>query len=142
MCQNLKADIGRYIKDPYDIRNLYLLFEQGIWALVAYRFGRFAQAFPIPIISHILKLIAFLWFKLNEILFGISLPGGAKIGKGLYIGHFGGMIVHYQVEMGENCSIGPGVVIGTKGVGNQGVPKIGNNVYIGVGAKVLGNIRI
>ena len=140
MCENIKADIKRY-------RNLeshwfYLLFEQGLWAIVVYRFGRCIEEFKTPIISHILKLIAFLLFKWMEIITGISLPASAQIGKGFYVGHFGGIILHSDVKMGENCSVGPGVVVGTRGGGNRGTPVIGNNVYIGVGAKILGPIKI
>lgn len=142
MLPNLRADIGRYINDPRDRKNIYLLFEQGIWAIVVYRFGRWVRNIKIPIISFLLKTIAFLLFKLTEIVAGISIPNSVQIGKGFYIGHFGQIFLHSDVKMGENCSIGPGVLIGTRGLGNTGVPIIGDNVYIGVGAKVLGDIKI
>ncbi len=45
---NLRADIGRSIRDPKDPKNIYLIFEQGIWALIAYRFGRWVRTIPIP----------------------------------------------------------------------------------------------
>jgi len=141
MCENLKADIKKYVA-LLDRNCFYVLFEQGIWAVVVYRFGRWVRTIKIPIISHLLKVIAFLLFKIIEMLTGISLPASAKIGKGFYVGHFGYVILHSDVEIGENCSVGPGVVIGTRGVGEQGVPVIGDNVYIGVGAKVLGKIKI
>ena len=141
MFGNLKADFKRYIHLG-DKWNIYLLFDQGLWAVVFYRFGRWARNCPIPILSHILRLIAFIFFKLSEVIAGISLPASAQIGKGFYVGHFGYIILHSDVKMGEHCSVGPGVVIGTRGAGAQGAPVLGNNVYIGVGAKVLGNIKI
>ena len=139
MGKNFKADIARYTKLE---KSIYTFFEQGLWAIAVYRFGREVRKAKLPIISTILKLIAFFLFKLIEIFTGISLPASAQIGKGLYVGHFGGIILHSDVIIGENCSVGPGVVIGTRGGGRKGVPVIGNNVYIGVGAKVLGNITI
>ena len=145
MFKNLRADLRRYRKNPsakFAKSNLYLFFEQGIWALVVYRFGRWVRGVPIPIVSHILKLIAFLLFKQIEIVTGISLPASAQIGRGLYIGHFGSIILHSDVKVGEDCSIGPGVLIGTRGLGKEGIPIIGNHVYIGVGAKILGGIKI
>ena len=142
MFSNLKADINRHRINSSGYSNLYLLFEQGVWAVGVYRFGRWVRTIHIPLVSLLLKLIAFLLFKLIQISTGISLPASTHIGKGLYIGHFGFIILHSDVVMGENCSIGPGVVIGTRGFGNQGVPVIGNNVYFGVGAKVLGGIKI
>lgn len=139
MFDNFKVDIGRYTKLE---KSLYIFFEQGLWAIAVYRFGREVRKAQLPIISLILKLIAFLLFKLMEILTGISLPASAQIGKGFYVGHFGGIILHSDVKIGENCSIGPGVLIGTRGGGRKGTPVIGDHVYIGVGAKVLGNIKV
>ena len=137
MFSNLSADFRRYGKFT-----TYLIFEQGIWAIMVFRFGSWVNAFKVPVLRLFPNILAFFLFKIVEISTGISIPASAKIGKGFYIGHFGGIIVHSDAQIGGNCSIGPGVVIGTRGLGNKGVPQIGNNVYIGVGAKVLGNIRI
>lgn len=146
MLKILRYDIKRYINKHsgrISIKNyLYFLFEQGIWALIVYRYGRWARGIKIPILDLLLKLSAFLGHKIIEIATSISLPASAEIGKGFYIGHFGGIIVHSNAKIGEGCSIGTGVVVGTRGLGSKGVPIIGNNVYIGVGAKVLGGINI
>ncbi|MBF0503852.1 MAG: serine acetyltransferase [Candidatus Omnitrophica bacterium] len=139
MFNNFKADIGRYTKLE---KSIYIFFEQGLWAIAVYRFGREVRNSRIPVISWLLKSIAFLLFKFIEIMTGISLPASAQIGQGFYVGHFGGIVLHSDVKIGENCSIGPGVVIGTRGGGRLGAPVIGDNVYIGVGAKVLGRINI
>ncbi len=142
MFANLKTDIKRYMKDSDSKKNIYVFFEQGLWAIVVYRFGRWVRTIKIPIVSHVLKIIAFLLFKFIEITTGISLPASAEIGKGFYVGHFGYIILHSNVKMGENCSVVSGVLIGTLGLGNTGVPVIGNNVYIGAGAKILGAVKI
>ncbi|MFC1510444.1 serine O-acetyltransferase [Candidatus Omnitrophota bacterium] len=142
MFLNLNEDIKRYKREGSIKENLYLLFEQGIWAICVYRFGRWVREVRIPIISLILKMVAFFLFKFIEIITSVSLPFSAVIGKGLYVGHFGPIILHSDVVIGENFSVGPGVVIGTRGSGNTGVPRIGDNVYIGVGAKILGGIDI
>lgn len=141
---NLKHDLKRYtIEDKLDLRNLfYLVFTQGVWAIVVYRFGSWCSKLKIPIISIFLKLIYFLLNKFIEITAGISISAKAHIGKGFYIGHFGGIFIHPGVIAGENCSIGQGVTIGTSGLGKTEVPKIGNDVYIGTGAKIFGGITI
>lgn len=140
MFENLYSDITRYRKLEGNV--VYVFLDQGLWAVGVYRFGRCVRTIRIPVISFLLKIIAYLLFKIAEMATGISLPVSAEIGKGFYIGHFGGVILHSDVKMGENCSIGTGVVIGTRGVGKAGVPVFGDNVYVGVGAKVLGNIKI
>jgi serine O-acetyltransferase len=137
MFDNLKYDLEKYKNC-----GVYLIFEQGIWAIIVYRFGRWVRKISIPVIDFIFKIIAFLLFKWIEIITGISIPNSAQIGKGFYIGHFGGIIIHSDAKIGENCSIGPGVVIGTRGLGSIGAPEIGHNVYIGVGAKILGDIKV
>ena len=142
MFENLKMDIQRHIAPPKDPKNIYLLFEQGIWAVAVYRFGVWVRKIRVPIISFLLKVFAYLLFKFMEITTAVSLPASAVIGKGFYVGHFGPVILHSDVKIGENCSVGPGVVIGTRGLGKTGVPILGNNVYVGVGAKVLGPIKI
>lgn len=56
--------------------------------------------------------------------------------KGLSISHIGTIIVNHEAKIGENCRIHACVNIGT------GSPEIGNNVYIGPGAKIFGKIKI
>jgi serine O-acetyltransferase len=75
--------------------------------------------------------------------FGISIPFTTRIGPGFYIGHFGGIVVSDGAEIGRNCNISHGVTIGASNRGQRaGAPVIGDDVYIGPGAKVIGGIRI
>lgn len=75
--------------------------------------------------------------------YGISIPFTTLIGEGFYVGHFGGIIVNGKIVIGKNCNISQDVTIGVKNRGvNPGVPTIGNNVYIGPGAKLFGGIKI
>ncbi|MGF1765732.1 serine O-acetyltransferase, partial [Aliivibrio kagoshimensis] len=75
--------------------------------------------------------------------FGICIPCQTDIGKGFYIGHFGGIVVSPESKIGEHCNISQGVTIGKISQGEKkGAPTIGNRVYIGPGAKIVGNITI
>ena len=75
--------------------------------------------------------------------FGISIPHETKIGSGFYIGHFGCIVVSPYCEIGKNCNISHGVTLGQANRGKkQGYPILGNNVYIGPGAKIIGAVRI
>ena len=75
--------------------------------------------------------------------YGIELPKGTKVGEGFYIGHFGGIIISGGAVIGRNCNISQGVTIGVAGRGEKrGIPIIGDGVYIGPGAKVIGKIYV
>lgn len=88
------------------------------------------------------QLVAFLLHR-NSIRYGISISPDTRIGKGFYIGHFGGIVVNTDVVIGDNCNISQGVTLGQMNRGDKaGCPVIGNNVYIGPGAKVIGRIHI
>ncbi len=78
-----------------------------------------------------------------EYKYGISIPYDTTIGSGFYIGHFGGIVVNRHVNIGKNCNISQGVTIGISNRGkNKGYPTVGNNVYMGPGAKIIGGITI
>jgi serine O-acetyltransferase len=73
--------------------------------------------------------------------YGIEIPYNTRIGPGLYIGHYGGIVVNYNVAIGQDCNINHEVTIGAKyGGKNPGVPVIGDRVYLGPGCKVIGGI--
>lgn len=70
--------------------------------------------------------------------FGVHIPMNV-CGKGLSIAHLGPIIINNNTVIGDNCRIHVGVNIGANGGAS---PIIGNNVYIGPGAKIFGEIQI
>ena len=64
------------------------------------------------------------------------------VGKGLSLAHVGPVIISSAAKIGENCRIHVGVNIGTAAGTTGQAPTIGNNVYIGPGAKIFGPITI
>lgn len=75
--------------------------------------------------------------------FGIALSPQGQIGEGLYISHFGGVIVHRDAVLGRNCNLSQGVTLGLAHRGpHTGTLVIGDGVFIGPGAVVVGAIRV
>jgi serine O-acetyltransferase len=75
--------------------------------------------------------------------YGISISSKTPVGAGLYIGHFGGIVVNHGSVIGDNCNIQQGVTLGKANRGARaGAPVIGNNVFIGAGAKIIGHIHV
>ncbi|MBY6186818.1 serine O-acetyltransferase [Marinobacter hydrocarbonoclasticus] len=80
---------------------------------------------------------------MGYLIFNCSIPASAKIGKGTFCSHRGiGVVLHKRSSIGNGCSIGTCVTLGGKGKDKPGAPTIGNNVYIGTGAKILGDVVI
>lgn len=69
---------------------------------------------------------------------GLTVPPGT-FAEGLHIMHWGALVVSGQARIGRNCRIHMGVNIGASG---NGAPRLGDNVYIGPGAKLFGDIQI
>lgn len=74
---------------------------------------------------------------------GIQIHPATQIDKGFYISHFGTMVINVKSVLGKNINISPGVNIGQANRGkHKGTAVIGDNVYIGPGAKIVGAVRI
>lgn len=139
MFENVIEDIRRLSPtEKFSWRPFFSgIFSQGFQALLVYRFFHWLQVKGIPG-----QPFRFVFERFIEITTGISIPAGAKIGKGLRILHFGGIIFHPTVEIGDFCTIYQGVTIGDRGAKGGRGAKIGSNVLIGAGAKILGEITI
>lgn len=80
-----------------------------------------------------------LWFI--RIVFSCEIPVNVKIGKRTILKHNGlGVVIHEHAIIGEDVVIMQNVTIG--GRNGRGAPTIGNNVFIGVGACILGNVKV
>lgn len=74
---------------------------------------------------------------------GIQIPIKTRIGEGFYIGHVGNIVINPNVIIGKNVNIASGVTIGQENRGKRkGTPTIGNEVWIGTNAVIVGNIKI
>jgi len=64
----------------------------------------------------------------------------AKLGRGLMLPHPNGVVIHEYAVIGDDCMIMQQVTIGM--IGEDCVPRLGNNVYVGAGAKIIGKVEI
>src|SRR5580698_1624224 len=90
------------------------------------------------------------WFTLARVISqftrattGIEIHPGAKIGRRFFIDHGMGIVIGETSEIGDDVLMYQGVTLGGTGKGTgKRHPTIGNEVVIGTGAKILGNIRV
>lgn len=90
-------------------------------------------------------LISLLFLRHYQFKYGIGIHYSTEIGKGLYIGHFGGIIVNPQCVIGEQVMITPGVLLGLsidKKTSELLFPKVKDRVYLGNNSKIFGDVTI
>ncbi|WKK84212.1 serine acetyltransferase [Marivirga arenosa] len=94
-------------------------------------------------LAHPLGFISRLLLKSSKVKYGFQIPHFCEIGGGLFLGHFGNIVINQHVKIGINCNLAQGVTIGYVSRGKiKGCPTIGDNVWIGANAVVVGNIKI
>ncbi|MGH8437500.1 MAG: serine O-acetyltransferase [Pseudomonas sp.] len=133
MFENIRADLRAYGGD---------WGAQGFWVMLVYRFGRWRYGVRPALLRKLLSFVYKVLFKLAQIVTGVELPCEVVVGRNFVIDHFGGIVISGYAQFGDDCRIRNGVVVGLKNVNEPTAPVFGNNVDIGAGAKVLGNIRI
>ncbi len=93
--------------------------------------------------NRMLFYIFFVWYRNLKYKYGIDISYRTTVGKGLYIGHFGGITIHGDAVIGDNCNLSQGITIGVMNRGKStGVPKLGSRVFVGPGAVIMGGIAI
>ncbi len=115
---------------------------QGFWVMVVYRFGRWRYGVRPTLLRKLFSLIYRILYKVIQIITGIELPCEAVVGRNFVIDHFGGIVVSGYATFGDNCRIRNGVVVGLRRIDQKFAPILGNNVDVGSGAKLLGQIQI
>jgi serine O-acetyltransferase len=96
---------------------------------------RLASAYQTGLAGFVLKII--LHRKQRE--FGIVIPAGTNIGPGLFIGHFGNIVLNETATLGANCNLSQGVTIGSN---EEKAATIGDNVYIGPNVCIVEDVVI
>jgi len=152
MFEKIKADLHRFYviescgDNPGLIKRLCLIHDcPGLQALLLYRFGNWIESrLRSPALFPVRILLRAVYGPLNYIISkmtGIYIDRHADIGKGLYIGHFGGIVVRARQQMGECCSIHQLVSIGSKDDVSLKV-KIGDRVWIGAHSRIEGDVKV
>lgn len=124
-------------RDPAATNYIEVAFTySGLHALIAYRIANIIFKMKIPLLPRVISQFA-------KFLTGIEIHPGATIGHGLFIDHGMGVVIGETTVIGENVTLYQGVTLGGTGKERgKRHPTIGDNVVVGAGAKILGNINI
>jgi serine O-acetyltransferase len=113
-----------------------LLTYSGIHVLVFHKVARALHRMRVPFLPRWIS-------QVGRFFTGIEIHPGAVIGKSLFIDHGMGVVIGETAIIGDNVTLYQGVTLGGTGKEKgKRHPTVGNNVVIGAGAKVLGNIKI
>ena len=113
-----------------------LLTYSGLHALIFYRITHILWKNKIPLLPRWIS-------QFGKFITGIEIHPGAEIGKELFIDHGMGVVIGETTIIGDGVTLYQGVTLGGTGKEKgKRHPTIGNNVVVGTGAKVLGNITI
>lgn len=113
-----------------------LLFENGYQAVVLYRIAHWFKRRGVPVLGP-------LFARLGLLLTGVDIAPGAVIGPGLLISHGTGLVIGGYARIGRDAILLHGVTIGSPSPGRiEKMPVIGDNVFIGAGATLIGEITV
>ncbi len=133
-----RADLAAvFDRDPACDRYIEpLLYFKGFHALVTHRFAH-------ALWKQGRRDFALYLQSQSSRIFSVDIHPAARFGKGIFFDHGTGIVIGETAVIGDNCSLLHGVTLGGSGK-EQGDrhPKIGDNVLLAAGAKVLGNIRV
>jgi len=117
-----------------DISKIKAFFKMEFRAVLAYRINHY-------IYHNISTALAYILHNRMKKRYNVDLYPKVSIGRGFVLAHLGAIVIGDGVKIGENVTIQSGVTLGQKDKFSS-FPKIGNNCYIGTGAKVLGQVSI
>lgn len=122
---------------------MLLLSNSTVAMLLYFRICQYCLYHRKNLLIYIVHIFSYIRFKHIQIKCGIELNQHTIIGYGLRIPHRGNIIIHPSTIIGNNCEIMQNVTIGNNILKDRdGVAKIGNNVLICAGAKIIGKIDI
>ena len=114
-----------------------------IWLTYPGLHARWSHGLEHWLWNHGLKSLARISSQFTRFMTGVEIHPGAQIGRRFFIDHAMGVIIGETTIIGDDCTLYQGVTLG--GTGNETGkrhPTLGNNVIVGVGAAVLGNITV
>ena len=135
---SIKKDIKTVFEHDPAAKNTLevLLAYPGFHARQFHRLAHTLFRWHIPVLPRLISHI-------SRFLTGIEIHPGAKVGEGFFIDHGMGVVIGETSEIGENVALYQGVTLGgTSQRRTKRHPTLGNNVVVGVGAKVIGAITI
>lgn len=129
----LRGDFQRHEKS---------ILNPALWAVLNYRFGRWGLSIRVAPVHLLVSII----YGINKYIIlytgNIRLHRRTKVGEDIQLVHIGNILIHKDAVIGDRCRIQHNVTLAANMDKHDGAPIIGNDVFIGTGAVILGGITI
>ncbi len=137
MFETLRHDVQAvFDRDPAARNILEVLTYAGLHAIIWHRAAHYLQEKDVPFFPRLISQIA-------RFFTGIEIHPSAEISRGIFIDHGMGVVIGETTVIGDNVTLFQGVTLGGTGKEKgKRHPTLGNNIVVGAGAKILGNIII
>ncbi len=138
MFRTVKEQIDTIFREDPAAKSVLEIFlcYPGFHAILLHRLAHKLYCWRVPVAPRFLS-------QISRFFTQIEIHPGATIGRRFFIDHGSGVVIGETAEIGDDCLIYQGVTLGGTGAERgKRHPTLGNNVVVGTGAKVLGNIKI
>ena len=138
MFANLREQVETIFREDPAAKSVVEIFfcYPGLHAIMAHRLAHQLYSWRVPLLPRLIS-------QISRFLTQIEIHPGARIGRRFFIDHGSGVVIGETAIIGDDVLLYQGVTLG--GTGNERGkrhPTLGNNVVVGTGAKVLGNINV
>ena len=137
--ETFSAEFGKIREDLRGANLASILAQPGYWAVINFRVA--AALTKSRLLLPLYLCYALIW-RIVSLITGIEISPKAEIGAGLRIVHFGQVFISAGTTIGQRCLLLNNVTIGTARFDDNSGPQIGDDVRVGVGARILGRITI
>ncbi len=131
-------DFYRYTEKKLSLKSFISAVRiPGFWFMILFRLGSVGN------ISRVRRLVIRILLRRYSYKFGYQIPLKTKIGEGFFIGHYGSLVISPRAVIGKNCNVAHGVTIGAVMFGKRaGAPNLGDFVWVGTNAIIVGGINV
>ena len=128
-----------WIREDYEVHRSWR--HRAFWAMLLLRFGQWSLRLQFLPLRWVMGKVYGFFRTFSPIVTGIAIDRGMRVGHRFRIVHAGGIVIHPGVVFGNRCGIMHNVTLGNN-MDKPGCPRIGDDVFIGAGAVVIGNITV
>jgi serine O-acetyltransferase len=143
LIEQLREDFQFYRDISPQLSFVAVMLDRRFLVCVNYRFGYWACRLGVPLAGRVMRIFYVVSNFITSVITGAEIRSGAIIGRRFQVHTTFGILITNGVILGDDCTVNTGACVVNKANNRgEGQPRIGNNVTLGAGCKVMGGITI